>query len=104
MEFHKLVRDNIPQIIKNQGKDVRIRILEGNEYTHHLERKLDEEVFEYHADKNLEELADILEVVYALAENLGASRDDLMEINRKKREARGGFRDRIFLISTEEGL
>ena len=50
----------------------------------------------------MEELADILEVVCALAENLGASKEELLAACEKKHQARGGFRDRIFLISTEE--
>lgn len=102
MMHQKLVRDNIPEMIEKQGKTCHIRILSADEYTHELERKLDEEVGEYHKDKNLEELADILEVVCALAENLGASKEELLAACEKKHQARGGFRDRIFLISTEE--
>ena len=99
--FNKLVRDKIPQIIWEQGETPHTRILEQGEYTAHLEAKLDEEVQEFHADKNLEELADILEVVYALAEDLGHTRQELEETFNCKHEKRGGFRDRIFLISKE---
>ena len=56
---------------------------------------------EYHRDKNAEELADILEVVFALAEANGCSRAELMEVYQKKHDARGGFGKRIFLISKE---
>lgn len=49
----------------------------------------------------MEELADILEVVFALAEDMGYSREELMDVYQKKHEQRGGFRDRIFLISSE---
>lgn len=101
MIFNKLVRDKIPEIIDNQGKIPRIRILEDEEYTLALERKLDEEVGEFHKDKNLEELADILEVVCALAENLGCTKEELMAACQKKHDARGGFNDRILLISNE---
>lgn len=101
MVYEKLVRDNIPQMIERQGRKVNIRILDGKEYRECLERKLDEEVREYHAGKNPEELADILEVVFALAEDLGCSRQKLMEVYDKKHAARGGFRDRIYLISAE---
>ena len=101
MVYNKLVRDRIPEIIEKQGKTAQIRILEGAEYTHYLEQKLDEEVNEFHKDKNPEELADILEVVYALAENLGYSKDTLMEIYQKKHDARGGFAERILLISND---
>lgn len=99
--FHKLVRDKIPQIIESQGEKANIRILDDGEYAECLERKLDEEVGEYHAERNVEELADILEVVYALAENLGCSREQLMEVYQNKHIQRGGFHDRFFLISKE---
>lgn len=99
--FNKLVRDKIPQIIEQQGEVPMLRILDDDEYICHLEAKLDEEVGEYHRDKNAEELADILEVVFALADSIGCSRERLLEIFQRKHEARGGFRDRIFLISKE---
>ena len=101
MEYHKLVRDKIPEIIKDHNEIPNIRILDDEEYTLALEQKLDEEVAEYHKDRNLEELADILEVVYALAENLGYRKEDLQDLCDRKRDTRGGFRDRIFLISKE---
>ena len=101
MEFNKLVRDKIPAIIEAQGETPHIRILDDGEYAVCLEKKLDEEVAEFHRDKNVEELADILEVVFSLAESLGCSREELMDVCRRKREKRGGFRDKIFLISKE---
>ena len=99
--YNKLVRDKIPAIIEASGEKANIRILETEEYRYELERKLDEEVSEFHRDQNLEELADILEVVYGLASGLGHSQDDLLEVYRRKHEARGGFEDRIYLISKE---
>ena len=101
MKYDKLVRDKIPSIIESQGKTANIRILDDAEYASCLERKLDEEVREFHKDKNLEELADILEVVYALTENLGCTREELMEAYQKKHDERGGFADRILLIAKE---
>lgn len=98
--YNKLVRDKIPQIIENGGEIPSVRILEREEYLLHLEAKLDEEAGEYHKDKNIEELADILEVIYALADTIG-SREELMEVYQKKHEARGGFEKRVFLIGKE---
>ena len=97
--YNKLVRDRIPELMEAQGKHPVVQILDDAEYTKHLEAKLDEEVSEYHQDKTLEELADILEVVYALAENLGASREELMAVYQAKNQARGGFAKKCFLIS-----
>ena len=101
IRYEKLVRDKIPQLIAGQGEHPIIRILDDAEYTDCLERKLDEEVAEYHRDKNPEELADILEVVFALAEQLGCSREALMAVYQEKHNARGGFAERIFLIGKE---
>lgn len=99
--YNKLVRDRIPEIITSQGEVPKTRILENAEYLNQLEDKLDEEVGEYHRDKTPEELADILEVVLALAEAAGCTKADLLDIYRKKHQARGGFSKRIFLISKE---
>lgn len=101
MAYNKLVRDKIPEIICAQGETPRIRVLDQAEYTVCLEAKLDEEVREYHRDRNLEELADILEVVYALVEDLGYTRQELEAVYDRKHDARGGFRERIYLISKE---
>ena len=100
-EYNKLVRDKIPAIIEAQGETPNIRILDDGEYAECLEKKLDEEVAEFHRDKNVEELADILEVVFARSVSLGSSPQELMEVYGKKHENRGGFRDKIFLISKE---
>ena len=101
MEYNNLVRDKIPEIIRKQGEMPHIRILDREAYTRCLEQKLDEEVTEYHTDKTAEELADILEVAFALAENMGCTREELLALCRKKHEERGGFRERIFLISKD---
>ena len=98
----KLVRDNIPAIIEAQGKTPKIRILELQEYCCCLEAKLDEEVAEFHTDRNLEELADILEVVYALAASRGISQEALMGIYHHKHAQRGGFTEKLLLIASEK--
>ena len=103
MVYNKLVRDRIPDLITAQGQKPHTRILDDGEYTRALEAKLDEEVGEYHRDRNVGELADILEVVYALAANLGCSREELEDTWRRKHDERGGFAQRIFLISKDEG-
>ena len=100
--FDKLVRDKIPQIIEASGKIPITRILEQEEYLTCLEIKLDEEVREFHESKAPEELADILEVVYALAEAHGCTEEELARIYQEKHEARGGFAERIFLIGNAE--
>ena len=97
MSYQKLVRDRIPEIIQKSGKEPIVRILGNEEYTNCLQRKLDEEVQEFHQEKNGEELADILEVIFALASDLGISREKLMEIYDEKHDQRGGFAKKIYL-------
>lgn len=104
MQYHKLVRDGIPQLIRDAGENPVIRILDVDEYTVELEKKLDEEVLEYHRDCNAEELADIMEVLFALAALHGVNEEELLSIRQKKRQLRGGFGDRVFLISKEVAL
>lgn len=99
--YNKLVRDKIPTIIEKSGEIPVTRILDDAEYTRLLEAKLDEEVGEYHADHNAEELADILEVVFALADSIGCSHKELMEIYQRKHDSRGGFQDKVYLIGKE---
>lgn len=96
---NKLVRDKIPDIIRANGQTPVVRTLNEAEYLENLHRKLNEEVAEFHADQNAEELADILEVAFALADTLGCSREELLTICDEKREKRGGFGNRQFLIS-----
>ena len=101
MVYNKLVRDKIPDIIRKQGENPCVRVLDDKAYTHALEQKLDEETAEFHKEKNIEELADILEVVYALAEDLGSSKAELHHVYEQKHEAHGGFQRRMFLISKD---
>lgn len=97
----KLVRDKIPQIIKAAGKTPIIEILSDENYLKELDKKLNEEVAEYQADKSIEEMADILEVLYAICEARGYSVEQLMQVKAKKQEERGGFADKIYWKGNE---
>ena len=92
----KLVRDKIPEIIKADGKEPITRVLSEQEFLNELDKKLNEEVEEYQADKSLEELADVVEIVYTICEARGYTIEDLMEIKAQKKDKRGGFKDRIY--------
>jgi len=92
----KLVRDKIPQIIRSKGQDPVIYVADAEEHAARLRDKLREEVEEFLAsDNDPEELADILEVLYALAEQAGADRQQLEKLRAVKAQERGGFSDRI---------
>jgi predicted house-cleaning noncanonical NTP pyrophosphatase (MazG superfamily) len=102
MTFNKLVRDKIPEIIADSGQKASFRVLDESEMMSFLEKKLDEEVAEFHESKTLDELADIVEVLFAIAESLGHSAFELGSRRRRKLFERGGFSKRICLIETEE--
>ena len=95
--YNKLVRDRIPEIIENEGKQCDIRILDDAEYLGRLDAKLDEELAEYHKDQNVEELADLVEVIYAAAKARGYSLEELENVRARKAEKRGAFDKRILL-------
>ena len=99
--YNKLVRDRIPEIIEKSGKSCVTRILGDDEYIKMLDTKLDEELNEYHKDQNIEELADLLEVIRACTIARGYSLQELEDIRRKKADERGTFSDRIMLIEVK---
>ena len=103
MIYHnKLVRDKIPQIIQSRKKSCTFRKLDEQSYLLELRKKLSEEVNEYLEDPCKEELADILEVIDALAKTKGLTFSEVFKIKEKKKEERGAFADRIFLKSVTE--
>lgn len=92
----KLVRDKIPQIIQDDGKSPIIRTLPEEDYLQELDKKLNEEVAEYQADKSIEEMADVLEVIYAICEARGHSLEELEQVRKEKSDKRGAFKERIY--------
>jgi len=106
MSLPKLVRDRIPEIIKhNNGKTPITRILNEEEYEQRLLDKLIEEAQEVkganQGEERVEELADIMEIVKAIAELEGKTLEDIEEIRKSKADERGGFEKRILLESME---
>ena len=84
MEYNKAIRDKIPEIIQKDGHSCNVKTLSDEKFLEHLEKKLSEEVAEYQNDKNPEELADILEVIYRIVQLKGMSREELEKIRIKK--------------------
>jgi len=97
MKYDKLVRDDIPEIIKRSGKTPIVRELTDEEYKIYLEKKLDEEVAEFHESKSIEELADIMEVAYELCRVYGHSPEEINFARLDKLIERGGFSKKILL-------
>ena len=100
----KLVRDGIPQIIRSRGEVPEVRRAEPDEYHQLLRNKLKEEVDEFLASEDPEELADILEVVQTLGADLGVDAAQLEELRAGKAAKRGGFRDRIVWHGNQTAL
>lgn len=95
--YNKLVRDNIPDICIKNNQIPKYRVLDHAEYKKALCEKLKEETREYLACGETEELADILEVVEALAVTQGVSFDELNSIKDEKAKKNGKFEKRYFL-------
>ena len=102
IKYNKAIRDKIPEIIAESGKKYNLKQLDDESFLAELETKLTEEVNEYAESKDVEELADLLEVIYRISELRGVSSDELDEIRKDKAEKRGKFDSNLFLIDTEK--
>ncbi|TCP19939.1 putative house-cleaning noncanonical NTP pyrophosphatase (MazG superfamily) [Scopulibacillus darangshiensis] len=104
--YNKLVRDRIPEIIEKTNKKADTRILSSEEYITELRNKSFEELREYmETDNNqdaIEELADLLETIHALAKCHDMDFSEVERVRKAKAEKRGGFEERIFLIDVED--
>ena len=95
--YNKLVRDNIPDIIKKNGATPIVRILDDEEYFKELNRKLKEELNEYLDGNDIEELADLYEVMLAILDYKKMSLMEFDIIRKMKVEKRGAFKNKIYL-------
>ena len=100
--YHKLVRDCIPKIIEAHGKTCVCETLSDEDYIALLDQKLNEELAEYQESKSLEELADLLEVMQAVAKARGWTREELEKVRADKAAKRGGFERKILLKEVRE--
>lgn len=105
--FNKLVRDKIPEKIRNNNEIPIIKVLNDKEYKEALITKLLEEyneVIKAEGEEILEELADMLEVIEALANVENKTFNDIMKLKETKKEKRGGFSEKIYLIETKSNI
>ena len=100
--YHKLVRDLIPDIIFASGKTCVTETLSDDDYLRMVDAKLDEELAEYHREPCLEELADLVEVIYAAAKARGYSLEELERVRAAKASERGAFERKILLKEVTE--
>ena len=100
--YNKLIRDKIVERMENLGHKVTYEILNDKRYSEELDKKLKEEVNEYLADYSVEEMADVMEVIYAILDFRGMSMEEVEKVRIDKREKKGGFNNKIFLKTVEE--
>ena len=98
--YDKLVRDRIPEIIENSGNHCEVEVVNNEVALEYLYKKLNEEVSELLEDKNLEEIADVVEVLFAIGKKYGYSEKDILNKRSEKRKKSGGFDDNIILKKT----
>lgn len=98
--YDKLVRDRIPEIIEASGSKCEVEVVSDDVALEYLYKKLNEEVSELLDDKNLDEIADVMEVLFAIGKKYGYSEDDVLGRRNEKKNARGGFEDNLILKKT----
>ncbi len=98
----KLVRDRIPDVIHESGREPEIMHVTGDMLKQALKDKLIEEALELKDTENVEEeLADVLEVVDAIIENYGIDRNNLGSVKKEKHDRLGGFSCGHYMITKE---
>ncbi|MFW6025565.1 MAG: nucleoside triphosphate pyrophosphohydrolase [Candidatus Woesearchaeota archaeon] len=102
IKYDKLVRDKVPQIIENAGKEYTIHIADDSEYIKKLLAKVEEELAEFKENPSVEEMADIFEVLDGLISYYHLDYDEIKAVKREKKEKRGGFEDRLILEKVKE--
>ena len=106
--YGKMVRDNIPTIIEERGQRPIYRTIGEDElelrFNLKLKEELDEVVQAQTHEHKLEELADLLEVIYGYVDHLYIVRSELERVRLAKFEKRGGYDKHHFLVSVEEPL
>ena len=102
VEYNKLVRDRIPEIIEASRKTCKTEVLSDDEYLKMIDAKLDEELAEYHKEQNIEELADLVEVIYAATKARGYTLEELEQVRAEKAAKRGGFEKKLLLKEVHE--
>ena len=99
--YNKAVRDRIPEIINESGSECTYKVLRDEEFLSYLEKKLHEELNEYDTSKSVIELADLIEIIYRIAELRNISIEELEKMRIEKRQKRGGFEKNLLLLDAK---
>ncbi len=100
--YNKVIRDKIPVIIEDAGRKGIVKQLTDEEFLPELETKLHEEITEYLSSRELEELADVFEVLYRILELRNVSVEEMKSIRSEKLQKRGGFEKNYFLLEVRD--
>ena len=104
--YYKLVRDNIPQLIKKEGKKAIIKKIEKSDFKYYLKIKLKEEVDEILKSESksdlTERIADVIEVIDYLAEEYNINKSEITKAKKDKLTKKGKYDKRTLLIVTED--
>lgn len=101
--YNKLVRDKIPQEINNiEGRKANYKILNDNEYLQELNKKLFEEAHEFIEEHSVEELGDLMEVIFAIMKVKNISLEEVQRARKIKKNKKGAFNEKIYLIDVEQ--
>jgi predicted house-cleaning noncanonical NTP pyrophosphatase (MazG superfamily) len=100
--YNKLIRDKIPEIIAKSGKKAIVEKVDGEEYFRLLNEKLGEELNEYMETYDIEELADLVEIIYAILDYQNVTVEEFENIRKKKAQQRGAFKERLVLLKVFE--
>ena len=87
----KLVRDNIPDVIKVSGGIAKYHFATTKELPQSLHNKMIEELGEFTHTPNLEEAADMLEVFRSMLQFYKMNMSDVERTANEKRAIRGSF-------------
>ncbi len=101
--YNKLVRDKIPENINAiEGKRCSYKILDDKEYLQELDKKIFEEAHEFIEEHSVEELADLMEVIFAIMKERNITIEDVENARKIKSDKRGSFENKIYLIDVDE--
>ena len=100
--YNKAIRDKIPEIIVESGYEPTIEQLSDEDFLKELEKKLEEEISEYKESRKVEELCDLIEIAYRIAELKGVSNTSFNEIREDKNKERGKFEKNLYLVQVND--
>ena len=101
MKYDKLVRDKIPEITRKNCKIPITHFAGEKEYYEKLKEKLREEIDEFLQDNSIEELADLLEIIFSICDFKKVKHSELEKMRKEKAKKRGAFKKRIILDETK---